>query len=37
VRIARSLGEAVTALVLGDRLDADDSGELLGFSDRLLP
>jgi hypothetical protein len=37
VRIAHSLGDAVTALVLGDRLDAADSGELLGLWDRLLP
>jgi hypothetical protein len=37
VQIARSLGEAVTALVLGDRLDADDSAELLGLWDRLVP
>ena len=37
VLIARSVGEAVTALVLGDRLDADASGELLGLWDRLLP
>jgi hypothetical protein len=37
VVIARSVGEAVTALVLGDRLDADTRGELLGLWDRLLP
>jgi len=37
VQIARSLGDAVTAMVLGDRLDADDSAELLGLWDRLLP
>ena len=36
VRIARSLGDAVTALVLGDRLAAADSAELLGLWDRLL-
>jgi len=37
VLIARSVGEAVTALVLGDRLDAETRGELLGLWDRLLP
>lgn len=37
LRILRSLDEAVTALVLGDRLDADIRGELLGLWDRLLP
>ncbi len=37
LQIAGSLGEAVTALVLGDRLDADDSAELLGLWHRLLP
>jgi hypothetical protein len=36
VQIARSLGDAVTAMVLGDRLDAADSAELLGLWDRLL-
>ncbi|MEA2518702.1 MAG: hypothetical protein QOF49_782 [Chloroflexota bacterium] len=36
LRIAASLGEAVTALVLGDRLDAADSSELLGLWPRLL-
>ncbi|HET7029466.1 MAG TPA: hypothetical protein VFI34_03060 [Candidatus Limnocylindrales bacterium] len=35
--ILRSLDEAVSALVLGDRLDADIRGELLGLWDRLLP
>jgi hypothetical protein len=35
LRIAGSLGEAVTALVLGDRLDAADSAELLGLWSRL--
>jgi hypothetical protein len=35
LRIAASLGEAVTALVLGDRLDAADSAELLGLWPRL--
>jgi hypothetical protein len=37
LRIASSLGEAVTALVLGDRLDAADTAELLGLWSRLLP
>jgi hypothetical protein len=37
VLIARSVGEAVTALVLDERLDADTRGELLGLWDRLLP
>ena len=37
LRILRSLDEAVAALVLGDRLDADTRGELLGLWDRLLP
>jgi len=37
VRVASSLGDAVTALVLGDRLDAADSGELLGLWSRLVP
>jgi hypothetical protein len=37
VRIAQSLGDAVTAMVLGDRLGADDAGELLGLWTRLLP
>jgi hypothetical protein len=37
VRIAGSLGDAVTALVLGDRLDVATSGELLGLWSRLLP
>ena len=36
VRIASSLGDAVTALVLGDRIDAATSGELLGLWSRLL-
>ena len=36
VRIARSVGDAVTALVLGDLLDAADSAELLGLWARLL-
>jgi hypothetical protein len=37
VQIARSLSEAVTALVLGDRLGADDADEMLGLWSRLLP
>lgn len=37
VRIAESIAEAVTAIVLWDRLDADTRGELLGLWDRLLP
>lgn len=37
VRIAESIAEAVTALVLWDRLDADTRGELLGLWNRLLP
>jgi hypothetical protein len=37
VRIAESIGNAVTALVLGDRLDASDRAQLLGLWDRLLP
>jgi hypothetical protein len=37
VRVAESIAEAVTALVLWDRLDADTRGELLGLWDRLLP
>lgn len=37
VRILESLGEAVTAIVLGDRIDAADRGELLGLWERLLP
>jgi hypothetical protein len=36
VRIAESLRDAVTALVLDDRLDADDRGELLGLWGRLI-
>ena len=35
VRIARSLGDAVTALVLDDRLDAAVHAELLGLWSRL--
>jgi hypothetical protein len=37
VRIAESIAEAVTALVLGDRLDPADRAELLGLWDRLVP
>jgi hypothetical protein len=37
VRIAESLRDATTALVLGDRVDAAISAELLGLWDRLLP
>ena len=36
VRIASSLADAVTAMVLGDRLDAADSAELLGLWPRLV-
>jgi hypothetical protein len=36
-RIIESLADAVTALVLGDRLDADDHAELLGLWARVLP
>jgi hypothetical protein len=37
VRIAQSVSDAVTAIVLGDRLEADVRAELLGLWDRLLP
>jgi hypothetical protein len=37
LRLLRSLDDAVAGLVLGDRLDADTRGELLGLWDRLLP
>jgi len=37
VRVLRSLGDAVTALVLWDRLDDADRFELLGQWARLLP
>ena len=37
VRVARSLGEAVTAIVLEDHLEREDHAELLGLWDRLLP
>ena len=36
LRLLASLDDAVTALALGDRLDADARGELLGLWDRLL-
>jgi hypothetical protein len=35
--VLRSLEDAVTAIVLGDRLTAADRDELLGLWDRLLP
>ena len=37
VRIAASLADAVTAIVLGDELEPDVRAELLGLWDRLLP
>jgi hypothetical protein len=37
VRIVRSLGDAVAAIVPWDRLDAADRGELLELWARLLP
>jgi hypothetical protein len=37
IRMLESLGDAVTATVLGDRLDPDDHAELLGLWARLLP
>jgi hypothetical protein len=37
VRVAESVSDAITAIVLGDRLDAHVRGELLGLWDRLLP
>jgi hypothetical protein len=36
VRVLQSISDAVTALVLWDRLDASDRGELLGVWERLL-
>lgn len=36
VRVAESVTDAVTGIVLWDRLDADVRGELLGLWDRLL-
>jgi hypothetical protein len=37
IRMLESLGDAVVATVLGDRLDPDDHAELLGPWARLLP
>ncbi len=37
VRVLQSLGEAVMAIVLWERLDAADQAELLGLWARLLP
>jgi hypothetical protein len=37
IRILESLGDAVTALVLWERLSEDDRSELLGMWGRLLP
>jgi hypothetical protein len=37
VRVARSLGEAVTAIVLEDHLEPEDQAELLGLWGRLIP
>jgi len=37
VRVARSLGAAVTAIVLEDHLEPEDHAELLGLWDRLIP
>lgn len=37
IRMLESLGDAVTATVLGDRLDPDDHAEMLGLWARLLP
>jgi hypothetical protein len=37
VRVAESIADAVTALVLWDRLDAAERGELVGLWERLLP
>jgi hypothetical protein len=36
IRVLRSISSAVTALVLWDRLDAADRGELLGVWERLV-
>jgi hypothetical protein len=36
VRVMRSLGDAVTAIVLGDALDEADQGQLLGEWDSLI-
>jgi hypothetical protein len=37
VRVVRSLGDAVTAIVLGPHLDEATQAELLGLWERLLP
>ena len=37
VQVMRSIGDAVTAIALWERLDADDRAELLGLWARLLP
>jgi len=37
VRMLESLGDAVTATILADRLDPEDHAELLGLWARLLP
>jgi hypothetical protein len=37
IRMLESLGDAVTATILGDRLDPDVHAELLGLWSRLLP
>ena len=37
VRVARSLGDAVAAIVLGPHIDEATQAELLGLWDRLLP
>jgi hypothetical protein len=36
IRMLESLGDAVTATILGDRLDPDDHAELLGLWARIL-
>lgn len=37
VQVMRSIGDAVTAIVLGDALDESDRAELIGAWDRLIP
>ena len=37
VRVVRSLGDAVTAIVLDERLDESDWAELMGAWERLIP
>lgn len=37
IRIASSLSDAVTAIVVDERLDAETRGELIGLWDRLVP